>query len=63
MIERLAEGVRRLDGKVAFVARKLCARDAAGDACAVGERHGHIVMERNGLHDHPQLMIAVRALA
>ena len=61
--ERLAEGVRRLDGKVAFVARKLCARDAADDACAVGERHGHIVAERNGLHDHPQLVIAVRALA
>ena len=63
MIERLTEGVRRLDGKVAFIAGKLCARDTTGDACPVGERHGHVIAERNGLHDHPQLVIAVRALA
>ena len=63
VVRRLAEGSRRLDSEVALIAGKRRAVDAAGDAFAVCERDGHIVVERNGLHDHLHLVVAVIALA
>ena len=63
VVHRLAEGSRRLDSEVALIAGKRRAVDAAGDAFAVCERDGHIVVERNGLHDHLHLVVAVIALA
>lgn len=48
VVHRLAKGSRRLDSEVALIAGKRRAVDAAGDAFAVCERDGHIVVERNG---------------
>ena len=62
VVHGLAEGLCRLDGEVAFIARQFCIRDAAGNTL-VRERNGHIVVERDGLHDHFHLVVAVIALA
>ena len=50
VVHRLAEGSRRLDSEVALITGKRRAIDAAGDAFAVCERDGHIVVELSLIH-------------